>query len=276
MAVTRREFVHVAAAGVAADLVRAVPRRRTGAFERRRPLRAVAFDAFPIFSPAPVASRAEALFPGQGAALGDEWRIRQFEYAWLRVLSRRYLDFWQVTHDALVFAARKLQLPLDSDKRDTLMSAFLELTPWPDVVPALAALARSGLRLAFLSNFTPRMLEANMERSGLRDWFALALSTDVARTYKPDPSAYALGTRALGLRREEILFVAHAGWDAAGAKAFGYPTFWVNRPLFPAEELGALPDGSGRDLSELVRFVDGLAADAAGLDDWYGTGGRPW
>jgi 2-haloacid dehalogenase len=181
----------------------------------------------PVFSPAVVAVRAERLFPGRGAALGEEWRSRQFEYAWLRSLSGRYADFWQVTQDALVFAARKLTLDLDSDRRDALMGAFLELDPWPDAAPALASLAGSGVRLGFLSNFTPRMLEANLRRSGLAGFFEQVLSTDETRTYKPDPRAYGLGTRAFGLAREEILFVAHAG----------------------------------RDLSELVRFVERLRDD---------------
>jgi 2-haloacid dehalogenase len=161
-----------------------------------------------------------------------------------------------------VFAARKLKLDLDSDRRDVLMGAFLELDPWPDAGAALASLAGSGVRLGFLSNFTPRMLEANLRRSGLAGFFEQVLSTDEAGTYKPDPRAYGLGTRAFGLAREEILFVAHAGWDAAGAKSFGYPTFWVNRPGLPPEELGASPDAAGRDLSELVRFVGRLRDDA--------------
>jgi len=270
MPASRRTFLGLAAtglaarglgaAGVSADLLAGASGRRVGAPNAALRLKAVAFDAFPVFSPAPVVSQAEALFPGRGAALTDEWRLRQFEYAWLRLLSRRYADFWQVTQDALVFAARKLKLELDPDSRDTLMSTLLELVPWPDAAPALDSLAKSGLRLAFLSNFTARMLEANLERSGLSARFDRALSTDRARTYKPDPRAYGLGTEALGLRREEILFVAHAGWDAAGAKAFGYPTFWVNRTDLPPEELGALPDGVGRDLSDLVRFVGPLAA----------------
>jgi 2-haloacid dehalogenase len=255
MAITRREFVRLTTAGLAAERLAAAGRRAHAASAPLR-LKAVAFDAFPIFSPAPVVARAEALFPGRGAALGEEWRVRQFEYAWLRVLAGRYADFWQVTEDALVFAARKLKLELDADRRETLMTAFLELAPWPDVVPALDSLAASGLRLAFLSNFTPRMLERNLERSGLRDRFERVLSTHQATSYKPDPRAYELGTSAFGFGKEEILFVAHAGWDAAGAKSFGYPTFWVNRPGLPAEELGAAPDAMGSDLSELVRFVD--------------------
>jgi 2-haloacid dehalogenase len=60
---------------------------------------------------------------------------------------------------------------------------------------------------------------------------------------------------ALGLRREEILFAAFAGWDAAGAKTFGYPTFWVNRLGLPLEELDVVPDGSGRDLTDLLKFI---------------------
>lgn len=260
VAIRRREFLQLTAAGVAADRVAWAAGPRVASSPGQSRLKAIAFDAFPIFSPASVVSRADVLFPGRGAALGEEWRLRQFEYAWLRVLSQRYVDFWQVTRDALVFAATKLELELDPDKRQSLMEAFLELTPWPDAFPALTSLARSGVRLAFLSNFTPRMLEANLERAGLNDLFEHVLSTDRARTYKPDPRAYRLGTEALGLRREEILFVAHAGWDAAGAKSFGYPTFWVNRPGLPPEELGASPDAAGRDLSELVRFVGSRVA----------------
>jgi hypothetical protein len=50
-------------------------------------LKAIAFDAFPIFDPRPVSRLAETLFPGEGADLSNAWRTRQFEYQWLRALS---------------------------------------------------------------------------------------------------------------------------------------------------------------------------------------------
>jgi hypothetical protein len=51
-----------------------------------------------------------------------------------------------------------------------------------------------------------------------------------------------------------------AGWDVAGAKQFGYPTFWVNRLQSPAEELGVQPaDGMGRSLPDLIPFLDRAA-----------------
>jgi 2-haloacid dehalogenase len=64
-----------------------------------------------------------------------------------------------------------------------------------------------------------------------------------------------LGVSAFGLPKEQILFVAFAGWDAAGAKTFGYPTFWVNRLGLPPEELGTMTDGEGSTLNELLAFA---------------------
>ena len=99
------------------------------------------------------------------------------------------------------------------------------------------------------------MLAANIKSAGLDGMFEHVLSTDQARTYKPDPRGYQLAIDALKLKREEILFAAFAGWDAAGAKLFGYPTFWVNRLRLPMEELDAVPDASGDNLSQLVQFL---------------------
>jgi len=154
-----------------------------------------------------------------------------------------------------VFAAELLKLDLAPDKRARLMGADLELQAWPDVGPALQALRAAGIRLAFLSNATRKILDAGIANSGLGQVFAHVLSTDTIRSYEPEPRAYQMGMDAFGLGLEEILFVAFAGWDAAGAKSFGYTTYWVNRSGLPAERLSAPPDGVGKDLNDLVGFV---------------------
>ena len=99
------------------------------------------------------------------------------------------------------------------------------------------------------------MLAANVTHAGLTGVFEQTLSTDQVKTYKPDPVAYQLGLEALCLPREEILFAAFAGWDAAGAKSFGYPTFWVNRLGLPVERLGFEPDGTGKGLDDLIVYL---------------------
>jgi HAD superfamily hydrolase (TIGR01493 family) len=154
-----------------------------------------------------------------------------------------------------------INLPMDSAAgaaayaAERLMGAYLALRPWPDAPAALRALRESGVRLGVLSNFTPAMLDAGIRGSGLEGVFEHVLSTDRARAFKPDPRAYRLGLDAFGLPREQVAFAAFAGWDAAGAKRFGYPTYWVNRLQAPPEELGVVPDGVGPSLVGLVAFV---------------------
>jgi 2-haloacid dehalogenase len=252
MRISRREFVRRSALGTAVGISGA---GFPASADPGLPWKAVAFDAYPVFDPRPVFALAEEIFPGKGSALSDAWRSRQFEYQWLRALSQRYADFEKTTEDALVFAAELLNLDLTAVARKRLVDAYSQLKPWPDVTGSLQTLKGAGLRLAFLSNMTSRMLEANLKNSGLDGLFDPVISTDAIKTYKQDPRAYAMAATALGLKREEILFVAFAGWDAAGARSFGYPTFWVNRMNQPAEQLGAIPDADGRTLEDLVRFA---------------------
>jgi len=253
MPINRREFVTLVA-GAAATGVLATSSLAMGQSSVPK-IKAVAFDAFPIFDTRPVFALVEQLFPGHGSELGNAWRTRQFEYTWLRSMMGRYTDFWQVTEDALVFAAHTLKLELTPEKRARLMQAYLELKAWPDVAPALKTLRDLNLRLGFLSNITPKMLNAGISNSGLNGVFEQVLSTDRAKIYKPHPRAYQIGVDAFGLSPEEILFVAFAGWDAAGAKSFGYPTFWANRMNIPAEELGVAPDAVGHDLTDLTKWI---------------------
>lgn len=250
--INRREFVRRSALGAAAGVLGASLPSPAAADSR---LKAVAFDAFPVFDPRPVFALAEEIFPGRGAALSEVWRSRQFEYQWLRALSGRYADFEKVTEDALLFAAELLKLDLTAAARRRLLEAYSQLKAWPDAAAGLRSLKESGLRLAFLSNMTPRLLDANIKSAGLEGLFEHVLSTDTVKTYKPDPRAYHLGTTALGVKREEILFVAFAGWDAAGSRNFGFPTYWVNRLNQPVEQLDVVPDAVGRTLEDLVKFV---------------------
>jgi 2-haloacid dehalogenase len=234
----------------------ALAQTSSGAQSRSR-VKAIAFDGFPVIDPQPVAKRAEELFPGQAAALMAAWRTRQFEYTWLRSLSGQYQDFWHTTEDALVFAAASNRLHLSAQARDDLMSTFLKLRAWPDAAPALEMLRSAGIRMAFLANLTATMLDAAVKNAGLQRHFEPHLTTDNVRAYKPDPRAYAMGPKAFGVPREQIVFCASAGWDAAGAKLFGYRSFWVNRQGQPPEELGAKPDGIGASMTDLVNFVLG-------------------
>jgi|SRR5471030_695444 len=220
-----------------------------------RQVKAVAFDGLALFDPRPIFGMAEQLFPGRGAALVAAWRVRQFDYTWLRTLTGSYVDFLQVTDEALQFAAELEKIAITTPQRRQLMAGFLNLQAWPDVAPVLKALKARGLGLAPLTDFTESMLQAGIRNSGLTGVFDHLLSTDLVKAYKPDPRSYQMGLDAFGVARDEIAFVAFGGWDAAGAKTFGYPTFWANRAGVPTERLGILPDTIAANFDSLPAFV---------------------
>lgn len=249
MPINRRKFVAFATAALVAPAVRSLA--------AERPIKAIAFDGFVITDPRPVFAKAEEIFPGKGAALSEAWRTRLFEYTWLRTLGGHYVDFWQVTEESLAFAAKASGIELAADQRDELMQTWLTLKAWPDAAPALKQLKAAGIRMAFLANLTETMLDAVVKNSGLEGFFEPHLSTDGVEAFKPDPRAYQMGPDGFKLKKQQIAFAAFAGWDAAGAKWFGYPTFWVNRAKMPVEQLGVVPDGVGSGMADLVKFVLG-------------------
>jgi 2-haloacid dehalogenase len=249
--IDRRRFLMLSAGALAS----ASSLQSAAALVASLKLKAVAFDGLAIFDSRPVGALAESFFPGKGAAIINTWRVRQFDYQWLRVLGGRYADFMEVTEESLLFTMKQMQLDLSAEKRQMLMSTWLNLTVWPDVPEAIKALRANGLRLAFLSNMTSGMLTAGVDKANLGGAFDVILSTDQIRSYKPDPRAYQMAVDHMHLSREEILFVAFAGWDVAGAKWFGYPTAWVNRLGSPAEELGIEADVSVPDLNALLKAL---------------------
>jgi 2-haloacid dehalogenase len=219
-------------------------------------IRAVLFDVFgTLLDVHSVGVRADQLFPGQGQRLSQLWRERQLEYTRLRTMSSRYVPFTQVTEDALQFACESLRLPLDAASRGMLMHEYTQLSPFADAVPALQRLQETGMTIGVLSNGDPGLIEDALHGAQLADYFDVLLSADQVHAYKTAPSVYELGPLTLKHPAHELLLVSSNGWDAIGAKWYGYVSFWVNRNDAPLERLGARPDGIGRSLDDAVSFL---------------------
>jgi 2-haloacid dehalogenase len=211
---------------------------------------AFVFDAYgTLFDVNTVAARAEALAPGHGGAISQLWRTKQLEYTWLQSLMERRDDFAAVTTQALDYALAALVIPLDAAARRSLCDAYLELAPFPDARPLLAALAPRPRWI--LSNGTRAMLDPLIACNDFGSVLDGVLSVDDAGIYKPSPRVYQLAVARLGLRPQEIGFVSANGWDAAGAKAFGCTTYWINRAGLPADRHAPAPDYSFGSLADL-------------------------
>ena len=201
-------------------------------------IEALVFDAYgTLYDVHSVVARCNALWPGRGAQVSQLWRAKQLEYTWQRSLMRRYAPFSQVTREALEFACASMNLDLRSNDVESLMVEYRRLSTYPDVGPAFK---RLKARKAILTNGSPDMIEPLVRHSGLA--LDAVLSVDEVKVFKPAPEVYQLAVDRLGVARERIGFVSSNGWDAAGAKAFGFRVYWANRGGAPAERTGFSPD----------------------------------
>jgi 2-haloacid dehalogenase len=211
-------------------------------------LNALVFDAYgTLFDVHSVQARCEALWPGKGAQLSQTWRAKQLEYTWQRSLMRRYAPFSQVTAEALLYACEFLGLKIDKAQQQLLLDEYRKLALFPEVANALK---KFKTKLAILSNGSPDMLDPLVAQSGLS--FDAVLSVDTIKVYKPAPEVYQLAVDRLQLPKEQIGFVSSNGWDALGAKSFGFRVYWINRGGAPVDRLGFQPDEIVKSLNEIL------------------------
>jgi 2-haloacid dehalogenase len=229
-----------------------------GAARDLKQIKGLAFDAYgTLYDVHSVIELGEQLFPGQGTALSNAWRLKQLQYTWQRSLMDRYADFWKVTEDGLLFATNSLNLKLDPSKRKQLMDAYLSLKTFPDVPAGLKELSTAGYKLAILSNGAPGMLQTVTKNAGIDQFLPHLISIDEIKIYKPSPLTYQLATKRLGTSPEATGFVSSNSWDIAGATSFGLTTFWINRGNQPSDELGFPAHRVVTKLTDLLPLLKG-------------------
>lgn len=205
------------------------------------PIDACVFDAYgTLFDVAAAAARCRDDLHGKADQLADVWRLKQLQYTWLRSLMRRYVDFTQVTGDALDYALAAVGID-DPPLRERLMALYMELDAYPEVPEMLRRLRAGGLKTGILTNGSPKMIDAAVASAGLGDLLDAVLTVDPLGIYKPDPSVYRLALDRFGVPVERIAFMSSNAWDAAAAADFGMTVVWVNRFGQPPERLPGTP-----------------------------------
>lgn len=218
-------------------------------------IKACVFDAYgTLFDVHSAVGKHRERLSDKANAVSTTWRDKQLQYTWLRSLMRKHCDFWQLTGEALDYALESHEIN-DGALRDDLLNAYLSLDCYPEVPRVLRKLKEGGLQTAILSNGSPKMLEAAVESSGLKDYLDANLSIEDVGIYKPDPRVYQLAVDKLSVKANEISFQSSNSWDAVGASACGFQVAWVNRFGQKREQLPDQPHAELTTLDDLPSVV---------------------
>lgn len=218
-------------------------------------IEACVFDAYgTLFDVNAAAQHCAAELGDKWQPLANLWRLRQLEYTWLRSLMGAYVEFWQITADALDFSLASLEID-DPAMRERLLELYLQLDAYPEVPEVLRTLKSAGMKTAILSNGSPQMLQSAVDNAGIGDSLDAVLSVDALNIFKPAPQVYQMAVDALGVAPEKISFQSSNAWDAHAASHFGFRVAWVNRFGQARERLPGAPDAELRTLGELPELV---------------------
>ena len=148
-------------------------------------------------------------------------RVRRGELPWTKMdeLHRMILD--DVLGDFPT-------LGLSEEEREHFNRVWHRLDAWPDVAGGMLRL-KSKYIVAALSNGNVSLLTNMAKHAGI-PWDCI-LSAELAHHYKTDKEVYETAAQLLSLDPSSILMVAAHNHDLEGARAVGFRTAFITRPL---------------------------------------------
>ena len=210
------------------------------------------FDAYGTLFDVHAAVRrnADAVGPDH-ARLSEMWRAKQIEYTWIRTMSDRYMDFWELTQQALDYAFAKFP-DANRNARKALLDAYWELDCFPEVPAVLKSLKDAGAQTGILSNGSTGMLEAAIKSAGLSRIIDKSISVDRIGIFKTVPTVYQMVLDDFGGTADAVSFQSSNRWDVAASSVFGFRTVWCNRGEQPDEYTDMAPAMVVHDLNGLI------------------------
>lgn len=199
----------------------------------------------------------DALRPHAGdraAEFSAAWRAKQLEYAFRRGLMQNFRDFAVCTEQALDFCALAFGVKLAPSARDTLLSAYRALPPFPDALDGLRRIRAAGLRAYAFSMGRADDVAGLLESSGLGAYFEGIVSLQEPQMFKPSPAAYSYFARRVGVGMGDAWLISGNPFDVIGAVSAGMHGAWVKRspnavfdpwevqPTVVVDSVGALAD----------------------------------
>jgi len=170
-------------------------------------------------------------------------------------LTGRYVDFITAQRAALAMLAERERVLLSPGDIDGLVGRMSSLPPHPEVPRALAALARTSLRMVALTNSTQPVAEAQLASAGIGEHFEAVISADSVKHLKPAPQPYQAVAEHTGVGVGDVRLVAAHAWDISGALSAGCQAAFVARPGMVLSPLSDRPGITGPDLAAVAEQI---------------------
>jgi 2-haloacid dehalogenase len=181
----------------------------------------------------------------------EQWRARQrLEQFQDTLMMLGHSGYLETARRALVYTLRLHRIEASPNEVAALMESWRELSPFPDVIPALDRL-KTRCRLVVLSNGDPAFLD-HLVRNRLRWTFDAVISVSAIGAFKPHPAVYRRAAGLVGLEPGECLMVSSNSFDVVGARSCGLRGAYVNRYRLPYEDTPYQPDVTVDDFAALA------------------------
>jgi 2-haloacid dehalogenase len=178
------------------------------------------------------------------------WRRTHFENSMIdALLHREHTPYREIGHRSVALVLERAGIAYTMDEVRFLVAQIEKLRPFPEVPEALERL-RSRYKLVVLSNGDPDMLEAARRHHGIP--FDRVISVAEANSFKPHLATYTKAAELVGVRHDEVLFVANHAFDCIGAKSAGMRAAFIDRRRRPFGMTPHQPDIIVRTMKELA------------------------
>jgi 2-haloacid dehalogenase len=196
---------------------------------------------------------------GDPGAFVTWWRRTHFENSMIdALLQREHTPYREIGQRAVAHVLDRAGIDHTLDEVRGLVAAIERLRPFPEVPAALDRLRRR-YRLVVLSNGDPDMLEEAKRHHRIA--FDRVISVAIANAFKPHVATYTKAAEIVGVRLDEVLFIANHAFDCIGAKSAGMRTAFIDRRRRPFGATPHQPDLIVPTMGDLADVL-GLAKEA--------------
>ncbi|HIF9104580.1 TPA: haloacid dehalogenase type II [Photobacterium damselae] len=182
----------------------------------------------------------------------SQWFSKLLHTSAVCAITKVETDFFTLASITLDNMFDDNQLELSKFDKKEFLNEFTRLQPYSDVIPALKYLKENGFKLIALSNSSSKLINDQLNNSGVIGFFDDIISAEEVTTFKPDPQVYKYAAKRLGVSLNRLRLVATHDWDTHGALSVGMKAAYLSRNDKKYTSVFKKVDIKGSDMMEIA------------------------